>query len=178
MRPALLYEGGASGSGTGHEPVDRTREDRQVDLARGILPERRELLQGAERRRVVLEVGDDALVAMVVTLSQQRSRLSGVLLTPHAVPATEYHLVVIPGNREYWRPSSRRLAFTRADTTGRFVFEDLPAGDYYLAALADFDTDEWPALDLLDSLIAAGIKLTLADGEQKVQNIQIAGGTR
>ena len=51
-------------------------------------------------------------------------------------------------------------------------------GDYYLAALADFDTDEWPALDLLDSLIAAGIKLTLADGEQKVQNIQIAGGGR
>jgi hypothetical protein len=63
---------------------------------------------------------------------------------------------------------------TRPGLDGRFVIRDLPAGNYLLAALIDFDPDEWQAPEFLELVAPAALRLSLAEGEQKVQNIGIA----
>ena len=52
--------------------------------------------------------------------------------------------------------------------------DDLPAGDYYLAALTDADLDDWQSPAFLAQAIAAGVKVTLGDGETKTQDVKIS----
>ena len=50
---------------------------------------------------------------------------------------------------------------------------DVPPGDYFLAALTDLDRSELYTPAFLRELVPAAIRLTLAEGERKVQNVQI-----
>jgi hypothetical protein len=110
----------------------------------------------------------------VITFTDRRTELSGTLQTQAGTPAPEYYVMVMPADRAYWQPRSRRLVMTRPGLDGRFVIRDLPAGNYLLAALIDFDPDEWQAPEFLELVAPAALRLSLAEGEQKVQNIGIA----
>jgi hypothetical protein len=61
----------------------------------------------------------------------------------------------------------------RADTDGRWIIRDLPAGSYRVAAVTDLVVDERFNPSLLDALLPASINVTLADGEQRVQDLRI-----
>ena len=52
-------------------------------------------------------------------------------------------------------------------------FDDLPSGEYYLAALTEADSDEWQAASFLSEVVPAAIKVTIGDGEKKVQDLRI-----
>jgi hypothetical protein len=52
----------------------------------------------------------------------------------------------------------------------------LPAGNYYLAALPEFDRNEWHTPGFLEQVVPGAIPLTLAPGEHKTQDIRLAGG--
>ena len=58
-------------------------------------------------------------------------------------------------------------------TDGRFVFTDLPAGEYYLAALTDSDPIDWQTPAFLGEVAPAAVKLMLVEGEKKVQDLKI-----
>jgi hypothetical protein len=49
------------------------------------------------------------------------------------------------------------------------------AGEYLLAAANDYDPRELYSASFLEQLAAAAIKLTIADGEKKVQDLKIGG---
>jgi hypothetical protein len=53
------------------------------------------------------------------------------------------------------------------------VFTDLPAGEYFIAALTDLDPAEWQDPAFLDQIAPAAIKVTLAEGEKKRTDIRI-----
>jgi hypothetical protein len=51
----------------------------------------------------------------------------------------------------------------------------LPAGDYYVCALTDLDPSDLYDPAFLDQLAPVSFKITLADGEKKVQNLKLGG---
>jgi hypothetical protein len=53
---------------------------------------------------------------------------------------------------------------------------DLPAGEYYLAAVADAGPDDLANPDFLPALVGYAIRLTLSDGELRTQHLRLAGG--
>jgi hypothetical protein len=55
------------------------------------------------------------------------------------------------------------------------VFADLPAGEYYIAALTDLDPVDWQTPASLDQAVPFAIKVRLAEGEKKVQDLKIGG---
>jgi hypothetical protein len=63
----------------------------------------------------------------------------------------------------------------RPSTEGRFSFADLPAGDYLLVALTDADPGEWQTPEFLGTIAGAGVRISLAQGERKIQDLRIAG---
>ena len=63
----------------------------------------------------------------------------------------------------------------RPAADGAFSIKDLPPGDYLLAAVTDVDQDEWQALEFLEKLAPAAIKISIADGEKKIQDLRIGG---
>lgn len=112
---------------------------------------------------------------VAVTLSDKRTSLAGVLQTAAGQPAAEYYVIAFPTDRALWRVGSRRMQSTRPATDGRFAFNDLPAGEYFIAALTDLDPADWQSASQLEQSAAASIKVTLAEGEQKTQNLTLAG---
>ena len=125
----------------------------------------------------VLDTGLDVtrhVADLIVTFSDRHSELTGTLQTPAGTPATDYFVVVFTTDRALWRPSARRLVFTRPATDGGFSVRDLPAGDYYVAALTDLDPNDWKTPDFLAPLVPASVQVTIVDGERKVQNLRIS----
>jgi hypothetical protein len=51
---------------------------------------------------------------------------------------------------------------------------DLPAGDYYVAALTDLNLDEWKNAEFLSALVPAAVRVAIADGQRRVQNLRIS----
>jgi hypothetical protein len=115
------------------------------------------------------------LTEAVLTFSDRRTELTGLLQKPAGDPAPEHFVIVFPSDRAYWTPQSRRIVSARPATDGRFVIRDLPAGDYLLAALTDLDPDESHDARFLEQLAPAAIKITLADGERKTQDLRVGG---
>ena len=121
-----------------------------------------------------LELGPGVDVRDVaVKFSDEVTQLSGTLQGVAGQLITDYYLVVIPADRSVWRPRSQRIVSVRPATSGRFVFVDLLAGEYLLAALTDLDPiDLWDTA-FLTQIAAAGVPVTVADGEKKVHDLRI-----
>jgi hypothetical protein len=64
----------------------------------------------------------------------------------------------------------------RASTDGSFSIPGLPAGEYYICALTEYDPATASDPSFLAPLVAASVKITLTDGEKKMQVLKLAGG--
>jgi hypothetical protein len=61
----------------------------------------------------------------------------------------------------------------RPGVDGTYSIRDLPPGDYLLGALTDVDPDEWQDPSFLEAVAPSAIKISLAAGEKKTQNLAI-----
>jgi hypothetical protein len=119
------------------------------------------------------EVSSTDVTDIEVSLSDQHSQLAGRLTDANGVAATSYFVIAFAVDRAFWLPSSRRLRSVRPDTDGGFRLDDLPPGEYYLAALTEADSTEWQSPAYLDQVIAAAVKVALGDNEKKIQNLRV-----
>ena len=111
---------------------------------------------------------------VVVTVTDRRTELAGTLQTPAGSPATEYFVILVTTDPSLWHFGARRLLSTRPATNGSFFVRDFPAGEYYVAALSDLDPDEWQTPEFLNQVVPAAIRLTIADGDRRRQDLRIA----
>ena len=111
---------------------------------------------------------------VVVTLSDKRTELSGTLQTPTGQPAPDYFILVFPESPTLRVAGSRRIQAVRPATDGRFVIANLPAGAYLLAAMTDVMPNEWNDPKFLERVAPAGVKVSLAGGDKKTQDLRIA----
>ena len=109
---------------------------------------------------------------VVLTLTNRHSEISGRLLNPGNLPAPEYTVVIVPGDRSLRTRTSRRVLSTRPTTAGTFSFTDLPGGDYVLAVITDLDP-AWRESNFLEQVASAGVKVSIADGERKTQDLRV-----
>ena len=110
----------------------------------------------------------------ILTFTNQATELSGTLQDQSGKPIADYTIVVFPSDRRFWTPMSRRIQAMRPSTDGRFVFRNMPAGDYRLIAVVDPEPGEWFDPAFLEQLVGATMPLTLGEGEKKVQDVRIA----
>jgi hypothetical protein len=112
----------------------------------------------------------------VLTFTDQTQQLSGMLQDPSGRPTSDYTIIIFPADKSYWLPQSRRIQSTRPGTDGTYTIRGIPPGDYRVIAVTDVDTGEWYDPDFLGQLIGAAIPISLSEGEQKVQDLRVAGG--
>jgi hypothetical protein len=74
----------------------------------------------------------------------------------------------------HWRPQARRVhAPTRPGSDGRYRITGLPPGEYYLAAISDFDPNEYATPAFLEQVVPGAIKITIGEGEKKTQDVRL-----
>ena len=130
------------------------------------------MLGGRDILDQVVDISGD-VSGIELTMTSQTPQLSGRMMKADNTPAPGYFVIAFTTDRTLWEPNSRRLRSVRPGTDGSFRFEDLPAGEYFLAALTEADSDEWQAASFLAVVVPAAIKVTIADGEKKVQDLRI-----
>ncbi|HEX5069811.1 MAG TPA: carboxypeptidase-like regulatory domain-containing protein, partial [Vicinamibacterales bacterium] len=123
---------------------------------------------------LVVDAGSSDFANVVLTFSDRHSGITGTLTTAAAQPASEFTVVAFPTDRALWRPGARRIKLTRPGSDGAFMLTDLPAGEYYLAALVDVEATDLQQSAFLESLIGASAKITIAEGQQARQDLRIA----
>jgi hypothetical protein len=135
------------------------------------------MVNGRDAVDVPIEFANGAdITDAIVTLSDRSAELSGTLQTAAHTSATEYFVVVFSTDPSVWRPGARRVRSTRPGSDGRFVVSDLPGGDYYIAALTDVTPGDLADAAFLTQVAPSAVRVTLADGEKKTQDLRIAGG--
>jgi uncharacterized protein (DUF2141 family) len=153
-----LYRLSASGAGTGWSLESST-------------------LDGQDSLDFPFEVKPgSAISGAVITFTDRQSQLSGTITNQRGQPAPEQTLILYSADERFWGAQSRRIRSTRPATNGQFTFASMPPGEYKLAALVDVEPGAWFDPAFLQQIDAASTRITIADGEKKVQNLQISSG--
>ncbi len=125
-----------------------------------------------------LEITSADVSGAVVTFTDRHTELAGSLQSAPNVPAPEYFVVVFPADRAFWRPGARRIQVTRPSTDGRFVFRDLPGGDYLIAALTDREASDLADVLFIQQLVPLAASVRIVDGEQTTRDLQVVRSSR
>ena len=82
---------------------------------------------------------------------------------------------MFPSENRYWLPQSRRIRATRPGTDGKLQLRRPAAGQYRLTAVTDAEPGEWFDPAFLQQLVGASMPVSVAEGEQKTQDIRLPG---
>jgi hypothetical protein len=151
----LLRVAGPGTGGTGWVPRsallgDRDLFDGPLDLARG-----------------------GGLAGVVINFTDQHTEIAGTLQTADGQPVSDVFVLAFATDRALWGQFSRRVQAVRPSVDGHFAISDLPPGEYRLAAATDIDQGDWEDPAFLDQFIATSVRVTLGEGEKKIQNLTI-----
>jgi hypothetical protein len=61
----------------------------------------------------------------------------------------------------------------RAGVDGSYRLSAIPPGEYFLCALTEIDPEQQYDPGYLEQFVPASIKITIADGEKKIQDLRI-----
>ena len=85
-------------------------------------------------------------------------------------------VVLFSTDRHHWGRAPRRLTgLVRLDSQARYRVVGLPPGTYHLAAVTDAEPQALTDPGFLEQLAAQSITITLGEGEQKTQDLRLAG---
>jgi hypothetical protein len=111
----------------------------------------------------------------VVTFTDTAGEVSGVVRDGSGKGVARQTVILFTADRAWWTPMSRRIRAAISSAAGTFMFRMLPPGEYWLAATAPIENGEQYDPSLLERLAASGaVKLTIAEGEQKTQDVAAA----
>jgi hypothetical protein len=84
---------------------------------------------------------------------------------------------VFSTDRTYWTIGSRRVQQARPASDGSFVVKGLSPGEHYVCAVVELQADElYDSAFLAELAAASALRVTLADGDKKRQDLRRAGG--
>jgi hypothetical protein len=132
---------------------------------------------GADVTDLPLTIPPGSSPAITVTFTDQISEVSGRIVQASGQPGTDYFVVAIPADRQYWVAGSRRVISARPDISGRYVFRGLPAGEYRIAVTTELDSQDLGDATALERLLPASAPVTIGVGEKKTFDIKLGGGS-
>jgi hypothetical protein len=135
------------------------------------------ILDGHDTLDVPFDVGrGQALSGLVVTVTDRPTEISGTLRDAAGQLTSEYSMAAFSTDRSLWTSAPRRVSnAVRLSSDGRYRVVGLPPGEYYLSAISDFDPAQLGDPAFLESLISQSVKVTLGEGERRVQDLKIGG---
>lgn len=116
------------------------------------------------------------VTGVVVTLTNRPSELSGTVIDVAGRPTGAFPIVVYSVERSFWGVGSRRVVQAQPASDGKFLVIGLPAGDYYVAAVTRLEPGDLENRQFLEELVPAAMRLSIANGEKKTQDLKLAAG--
>jgi hypothetical protein len=126
---------------------------------------RSQIVGGIDTADAGLEVKAGAAVDVDVELVTSEAKVGGLVRDRAGQPSSHPYVILFAKDSQTWTPPSRRIFGVRPDQTGRYLFADVPAGDYLITTLADIEAGEWFNPALLARLASAAAPVTVRRGD-------------
>jgi hypothetical protein len=123
-------------------------------------------VQGIETVDSGLVVKGGETIDVDVELVTSEATVGGRLRDRRGQPVTSPYVVLFAKDAGSWTPPSRRIFGVRPDQNGRYLFPDVPAGDYLVTTLAGVEAGEWFDPAVLAKLAAAASSVTVRRGDK------------
>jgi hypothetical protein len=120
---------------------------------------------------------NEDITSALLTFTDRAQVISGTLQDSTGRPTPDYTIIVFAADKSYWTPQSRRISTARPGTDGTYSIRGLPAGDYRLTAVTDVEPGEWFDPAFLQQVVGQSIAISIQPGEQKTQDLKLAGGS-
>jgi hypothetical protein len=117
--------------------------------------------------------GSKDVSGIALKFSSRRSEVTGLVTNPAGQPVADHTVILFPTDRRLWLPQSRRIRTSQPGKDGRYVFRDLPAGEYHVVVMLDPEPGRHFDADYLGQLVPLSISVKLGDGESRTQDIKI-----
>jgi hypothetical protein len=121
-------------------------------------------------------VSDD-IADIEVVLTDQPASIAGVVRDASGAPDSSADVMVFSAD-DAKRSSPRRQTMVRVSRAGTYAVNGLPPGDYYVAALDDRLTAEWPSPSFLEALTRVATRVSTDGGARTLDLRTIVGGVR
>jgi hypothetical protein len=108
------------------------------------------------------------LTSIVVTMTDQPTKVSGVVRDARGVASPTAIVVAFPVDPKQWLgygASPRNLKGALTTSTGVYTFDHLPPGEYEVIAIEAADADDWQDPARLEAFVNDATRLTIAAGE-------------
>jgi hypothetical protein len=113
-----------------------------------------------------------------ITFTDRLAQITGALRDSSGGVVPDYTIVLFPEDPRLWSPQSRRIQGVRPSADGAYAIRNLPAGAYLIAPVDDVEPGEWFDPAFLQRLAPGAAKVTIANGEWKVQDIRLGSFPR
>jgi hypothetical protein len=119
-----------------------------------------------------LVLGAQGIADIVVTMSDRRAQLGGVVRDAPVTPVgTEARVIIFPQEasariHQAFYPEHQRVHQALVDEGGRFQ-QTVPAGEYYVAAIAGRIPEHWMSQEWLAQLVPGAVAVAVALGETR-----------
>jgi hypothetical protein len=129
-------------------------------------------VNGREITDAPLDIKGDNVTDMNVVYTDRITVISGTVRDSKNAPSLGATVIAFPADSKEWSPQSRRIQAVRADQNGVYRIAALPPGEYLLVAVDDVEQGDWFDPVYLEAVKAGATRLTLAEGEQKTQDVK------
>jgi hypothetical protein len=137
-------------------------------------------LDGKDYADTPIEVTDShSIDGVVVRLTSQRTKLSGVLLADGKSSADSNAIIVFPAQADRWQDTgltSRLFVETAAVPSGHYSVDTLPAGDYFVTVLTEPERLEARTALFWKRMAPRAQRITLRWGESSLLDLSIPRG--
>jgi uncharacterized protein (DUF2141 family) len=118
--------------------------------------------------------GEQDVTDAVLTVTDRRSELTGMLTDAAGKPALDYQVIVAATDSKFWcLGMERRVRMTSPDIDGYFAFNALPPGSYQIAVVIDPDPDAVNDPEFLRTVMRTSIQVTIGEGAKVTQNLRV-----
>ena len=121
-----------------------------------------------------IEVAANASIAGVeVEMTAKPSGASGTIVDENGRAIRDAWAVIFSQDAQRWTQPTRYITAGRPDVNNVFKL-NVPAGDYFVAAVADVEPGEWNDPEFLTPLRERATRVTIAEGERKTVDLKLA----
>ena len=131
------------------------------------------LLDGRDIARSAFDL-TGPVSGIVVVMTDSPALLSGVVRDEIGKPDPEAGVIVFPLEKSAWTnfgDAPGRAMYVRPNSAGAYQMRNLPAGQYFIAAVDDALLGQWLNPQFLEQVSRVADRITLADSEKKTVDV-------
>jgi hypothetical protein len=109
-----------------------------------------------------------------IVFTRKRTELSGTVTNDRGEVDTDATVLVFSSDRERWTAMTRFVRTARPAQDGRYNMRGMPPHDYLAVAVRNVEMGQWQDPDFLESVRDQAVRVSLGEGETKVQDLKVA----